>query len=158
MEAITKGEHRFVFCETANPVEDVRACQTLDIGGDAIVHVNGNARIFAWGEATIHVTGGFVHVICWGNANVRFYGTARGRIDAHGRSTALVEGDVFVIATEGTIVDAGDDVRVLAYGDAQIYATEHTRVTLHGYALRITQTSIEGNTSRYRGGYVVSHY
>ena len=62
------------------------------------------------------------------------------------------------IATEGVLVDADDDVLILAYGDSQIYASSTTRVTLHGYALWHTETGVVGNTSTYRGGYLVSHY
>jgi len=156
--SITTGEHQFT-AETADrpgdPHADVRAELSLDIGGDAVVHLWSNALVFVFGQAKLHVYGNAM-VYAFGEAEVFFHGD--GRLDIGGRAVAHVSSRVFSVATEHAQLFAPSGGRVLAYGDARIDAGPLTEVSRNGRATVIRDGIVEGPPSQYRGGYIVSHH
>ena len=70
--SITTGVHHLTektSDKPGAPFADVRAELSLDIGGDAVVHIWSNARVFAFGKATVYVYGN-AHVFAFGEAQV----------------------------------------------------------------------------------------
>lgn len=154
--SITTGVHHLTEKTTDQPgapFADVRAELSLDIGGDAVVHLWSNARVFAYGKATVYVYGN-AHVFAFGEAQVFFFG--EGRLESGGHAHAHVSSpNVFVIAIEHAKVLVPYSNRVLAYGDSEIEAGPDTQVSRNGYAIVKRGEVIEGPPTTYRGGYIV---
>ncbi len=155
--SITTGVHHITtktVDRPGDPFADVRAELSLDIGGDAVVHLWSNARVFVFGKATLHVYGNAM-VYAFGNAQVYFSG--EGRLEIGGHAVAYVSPNVLTVATEHAHLFAPIGGRVFAYGDARIEAGPLTEVSRHGYATVIRDGAVEGPPTKYRGGYIVSH-
>lgn len=135
MSSIISGFHEFTALTADRPGDpnaDIRCELTLDIGGDAVVHLWSNARVFVFGKAKLHVFGN-AHVFAFGEAEVHFHGD--GRLDIGDRAIAYVSNRVFSVATEHASLFAPQGGRVLASGDARINAGLDTLVTRTGRAI-----------------------
>jgi hypothetical protein len=135
-----------------NPGADVRCQLTIDITGDAVVHIHSNVRFFASGKTKVYVYGN-AHGYAGCEAEIFFMG--EGRLDIEGHAVAHVSASVFTVASGYAHIEALEGGRVLAYGEVFVEAGAETEVTRRGRATVKRGSIVEGPESTYRGGYLV---
>lgn len=160
LHIITRGE---VTLRPAGSVgerdRELTPSDVVEVSRGAIAHIYGNARtLFAFGKSRVYVHGHVDDVYVLGESTVFMLGSCgRATVSMHG--TLMAEkgcGSALVIAKQNGVVISHEHIKVLAFGEATIYAPATADVVLHWYSRWHTDDGqVHGLTDTYRPGYVV---